>query len=207
MIDPSVIAEKTANKPKIDDGILAQRCTYDPNTGLPPTLQCYHNSGSMPLDWYNDSTKILTFPVENDVAGITDSYALSSTIRSNCKKITGDLSNCISLYSAFKSVPGLTEFTADLSNLETGRDAFYAQSSTMSRRTNFKFKSNLGSLRDGTSMFEYCKLDTESLQNIADTIKTWTDGKTHYITLGYSTNLTNDIRTKITNKGWNILTN
>lgn len=207
MIDPSVIAEKTANKPKIDDGILAQRCTYDPNTGLPPTLQCYYSAGSMPLDWYNDSTKILTFPVENSVAGITSSNALPSTIRSNCKKITGDLSNCISIYYAFRNVSDLTEFTADLSNLETARNAFEASSSSMPRRDNFKFKSNLGSLLDGVGMFSYCKLDTESLQNIADTIKTWTDGKTHYIDLGYSTNLTNDIRTKITNKGWTIQTN
>ena len=49
------------------------------------------------------------------------------------------------------------------------------------------FSSDLSNLTNGDSMFEFCKLDTASVQNIADTINTPSSKGTIHIGIGNST--------------------
>lgn len=64
------------------------------------------------------------------------------------------------------------------------------------------------SLTDAIYMFLNCKLDKASVQNIVDTIPTWTSG-THKITIGVdSTKITQEeqdaFNTTLVGKGWTV---
>ena len=64
------------------------------------------------------------------------------------------------------------------------------------------------SLTNASGMFSGCKLDKDSVQNIVDTIPTYTSGS-HAITIGYdSTEITQEdedaFDTTLANKGWTV---
>jgi hypothetical protein len=65
----------------------------------------------------------------------------------------------------FDGCKNLKSFNGDLSSLYYGRNMFTGCENLTS------FSSDLSSLTNGSYMFNGCKLDTPSVQNIADTIK------------------------------------
>ena len=98
----------------------------------------------------------------------------------------------------FRGCKSLTSFSSNLSNLENGYCMFgYCDNFT-------SFNSDLSSLTDGEEMFECCKLDTASVQNIADTINTY-DGEI-YIGIGNSTPNEQEIAAfnTMVSKGWTV---
>jgi hypothetical protein len=66
----------------------------------------------------------------------------------------------------FRDCHKLTSFNGDLTSLTDGVSMFYYCTALTS------FNGDLSSLTDGSYMFTECKLDTTSVQNIADTINT-----------------------------------
>jgi hypothetical protein len=95
----------------------------------------------------------------------------------------------------------LTSFSSDLSSLTDGRSMFYDCANLTS------FSSDLSSLTYGKSMFIGCKLDTASVQNIADTINTYNG--TIDVGIGNSTPNEQEIAAfdKMVSKGWTVLVN
>jgi hypothetical protein len=77
-----------------------------------------------------------------------------------------DLSSLWNGDNMFWHCSNLTSFSADLSNLTNGDHMFNGCENLTS------FSSVLPNLTNGTYMFDGCKLDTASVQNIADTINT-----------------------------------
>jgi hypothetical protein len=70
------------------------------------------------------------------------------------------------------------------------------------------FSSDLSSLTDGTYMFDGCKLDTASVQDIADTINNVTSGKIH---IGIGNSSPNEQEktafNQMVSKGWTVYVN
>ena len=96
----------------------------------------------------------------------------------------------------------LTSFTSDLSNLTNGGWMFY--------RSNLEsFNSDLSSLTNGNGMFNNCSLDTDSVKNIAETIKTVTNKPSITIGIGNSSPSEEEhtYLTQIHNKGWKVYVN
>ena len=81
------------------------------------------------------------------------------------KSITSDLSSLVNGDGMFDGCIGLTSFNVDLPNLTRGVNMFCDCNNLTS------FNGDLSSLTNGPWMFKYCKLDTASVQHIADTIK------------------------------------
>lgn len=80
-----------------------------------------------------------------------------------------DLSSLIDAHLMFVDCYSLTTFSCELKNIENGNCMFY-----MSNKDNanfVSFNSDLSSLKCATGMFNYCKLDAASVQNIVSTIK------------------------------------
>ena len=95
----------------------------------------------------------------------------------------------------------LNSFSSDLSSLTDGSYMFYRCGNLTS------FSSDLSSLEDGTDMFSNCKLDTASVQNIADTINTY-NGIIH-IRIGNSSpnEQEENAFNTIASKGWTVYVN
>lgn len=87
----------------------------------------------------------------------------------NLKTFNTNLSSLEDGREMFRGCYSLTTFTSDLSSLTDGYFMFQLCSKIKS------FTSDLGSLKSGYYMFSNCKLDTESLRNVADTINDITD--------------------------------
>ena len=105
----------------------------------------------------------LTSFVSDDMSSLTDSRYMFQSC-SNLTTFTSDLSSLTDGSWMFLSCSNLTTFTSDLSSLTNGNGAFsYCSNLTT-------FTSDLSSLTNGSSMFYNCKLDTISIQNIAETI-------------------------------------
>ena len=83
---------------------------------------------------------------------------------SNLVSFSSDLHNLMNGEHMFVDCANLTSFSSDLHNLTNGEYMFYGCSNLVS------FSSDLSSLMYGYMMFYSCKLDTASVQNIADTI-------------------------------------
>jgi hypothetical protein len=110
----------------------------------------------------------------------------------------------------FDNCSNLTSFTSDLSSLSDGYYLFNRCSKLTS------FNSNLSSLLRGNQMFYGCKLNSESLQNIANTINDLRlvtevdkfDSTLGYIVLGISSDIPSDIKTScgdlMVQKGWKV---
>jgi hypothetical protein len=74
------------------------------------------------------------------------------------------------------------------------------------------FKGDLSFLNDGTDMFRGCKLNMDSLCNIAYSIKSWDDNNTHNITIGLDPSINiegeaSSLIEEIESKGWSITYN
>ena len=102
---------------------------------------------------------------------------------SNLSSFSSDLSSMTDGNAMFNNCSNLSSFSSDLSSLTTSTRMFFNCFNLTS------FKSNLSNLTKGPFMFEGCKLDTVSVQNIADTINTLdtpSDTGTIYISIGNS---------------------
>ena len=131
---------------------------------------------------------------------------------SNIESFTSDLSSLTSAGCMFHNCHKLTSFKGDLSSLING-NMMFCYSPTVS------FTSDLSSLTNGHWMFSGCKLDTDSLTHIAETIKD-VNGLTNssddfwdaeiykniHIGIGSTTPTEEEIEllTEIHNKGWQV---
>jgi hypothetical protein len=106
----------------------------------------------------------------------------------------------------FSCCAGLESFNIDLSSLTDGYRMFYCCTALTS------FSSDLSSLEYGDSMFIGCKLDTASVQNIADTINTYNGNiYNEAIHIGIGNSTPNEQETEafrtIVAKGWTVYVN
>ena len=140
----------------------------------------------------------------SDLSSLTNGYGMFR-ICSNLTTFTSDSSgspvNLSSLTDAiymFASCNNLTTFNSDLSSLTNGVQMFRDCSNLTT------FNSDLSSLTNGVQMFNSCKLNTASVQNIADTINTY-NGKIN-IGIGNSTPNTEETEAfnKMVAKGWTV---
>lgn len=139
----------------------------------------------------------------------------------NCSKLTSfdvisgyntlsgysGLSNMTSGYEMFYRCTALTSFSSDLHNLYTGSGMFYGCTNLTS------FSSDLNNLTIGDRMFDGCKLDTASVQNIADSIKPY-NGESYYggtIHIGIGNSTPNEQEeaafNKMVSRGWDVFVN
>ena len=134
---------------------------------------------------------------KSDLSSLTDGYHMFYNC-ANLATFTSDLPNLTNGYYMFYSCSQLTSFKSDLSSLTDGEMMFeYCGNLT-------SFKSDLSSLTDGYYMFYGCKLDTASVQNIADTINTYSGIIT--ISIGNYTPNEQEIAAfnKMVSKGWTV---
>ena len=116
---------------------------------------------------------------------------------------SSDLSSLTDSGYMFFNCTNLTSFNADLSSLRNGRHMFHNCQNLS------KFNSNLSNLAAESScddMFTGCKLDTASVQNIADTINTPLSKRTIHIGIGNSAPNEQEIAAfnKIASKNWTV---
>ena len=122
---------------------------------------------------------------------------------SNLSSFTRDLSNLTNGNCMFQQCSNLTTFSSDLSSLENGVWMFV-------RCTNLTtFTGDLSSLTDGDNMFGNCKLNTESLMFIADTINTVSSHSRIHIGIGNATPTEEEVEylNEIHEKGWQVYVN
>ena len=123
---------------------------------------------------------------------------------SDCTKLktfSSDLYSLTYAYCMFSNCTNLKSFSSNLSSLTDG-------SSMFTNCTNLtSFTSKLPSLTDGSYMFKECKLDTASVQNIADTINTYSG--TIHIGIGNSSPNEQEKTAfnTIASKGWTVFVN
>ena len=114
---------------------------------------------------------------------------------------TEHLPDLVNGYRLFFTNTNLTSFSGDLSLLEDGSEMFYGCQNLTS------FSSSLPSLTNGDKMFAYCKLDTASVQHIADTINACNGT----IDIGIANSKPNGKETvafrKMAAKGWTVRVN
>lgn len=141
---------------------------------------------------------------EESLADLTD----GSIMFYNCTALTSfssDLSSLTNGGSMFDNCTNLTSFSADLSSLTIGGGMFSGCTALTS------FSSDLSSLTDGTGMFFGCKLNTASVQNIADTISIPSDSSRIRFFVGIGNTTPNDQEivafNTIANKGWMVFVN
>ena len=114
---------------------------------------------------------------------------------------SSDLSSLTNGNSMFKH-GAISTFNSDLTSLTNGRYMFYGSALA-------SFSSDLSSLMDGDYMFYNCKLDTESLVHIAESINTVTNSSSIHIGIGNATPTEeeDELLTEIHNKGWKVFVN
>ena len=118
-----------------------------------------------------------------------------------CSKLTSfnsDLSSLTRGPSMFGECRNLTSFNSDLSSLTNGKNMFQGCYNLTS------FSSDLSSLTDGSNMFIGCKLDTPSVQSIADTINTVTNNPLIHIWVE-NINDNQIYFEQMRQKGWDVL--
>lgn len=103
----------------------------------------------------------------------------------------------------FRSCSRIVSFEADLSRLNNGDGMFEYCSQLLD------FKANLTALSVGTRMFNGCRLNLESVQRIASTIKTHTDGAVRNMPIGVdktsvSQEKQDELNAILAAKGWTI---
>lgn len=162
----------------------------------------------------------------------TDKIENGTNLMRNSSKLTswkGDLSSLTNGDYMFWACSELTSFTGNLSSLTSGSYMFYSCSELNSFAADSSgspvnlgsltsgsymfqnctklttFTSDLSSLWFGTFMFGNCKLNTESLIHIAETIRTVANKSTIHIGLGHTpTEEDTELLTEIHNKGWSV---
>ena len=126
---------------------------------------------------FDGCTNLTSF--SSDLSSLTDGYYMFSYCE-NLPSFFSDLSSLTNGTRMFYNCSDLTSFNSDLSSLTNGARMFYNCSDLTS------FNSDLSSLTSGINMFTGCKLDTTSVQNIADTINTISNGLSIDIWIGNS---------------------
>ena len=151
-------------------------------------------------DMFRGCSNLASF--SSDLSSLTDSSDMFSWCE-NLTSFSSDLSSLTNSNKMFYGCSALTSFNADLSSLTNGEAMFFCTkltsfSSGLSSLTDggsmfngcsnlTSFNADLSSLTDGYGMFSRCKLDTASVQNIADTINTPTSKGTINIGIGNTT--------------------
>ena len=172
---------------------------------LPDLIIGGEPDGFTPL--FYDCSTLNTFNA--DLSSLEEGYRMFFDC-SNLTTFNSNLSSLVSAYMMFYGCTSLTSFKLKLRNLEDGSDMFYNCTNLTS------FTSDLSSLTYGYHMFSNCKLDTASVQNIANTIKDITslpDLTSTYkqidIGIGNSTPTTEEqgYLNTIASKGWTVYVN
>ena len=141
------------------------RYTSDNPFGSTPSLTTFKSNLSSLTDgsyMFEDFSKLTTF--DADLSSLTNGQSMFY----NCTALsafTSDLSSLTNGFDMFGKCANLTSFSSDLSSLTMGHQMFSDCQNLES------FSSDLSSLTNGFEMFYYCKLDTSSVERIADTIK------------------------------------
>ena len=137
----------------------------------------------------------------SDLSNLTDgSYMF---YEANLTSFSGDLSSLTNGYEMFSINTSLTSFSGDLSNLTDGSYMFYGCTALET------FIGDLSSLTNGISMFYGAKLDTESVECIADTINTVSSGQIHISIANSTPNEAENAAfwTMKNEKGWDVYVN
>ena len=190
--------------------------TYSDMKEFSSDLPNLTNGSSM----FEDCSNLTTF--SSDLSSLTDGEYMFAG--SGITSFSSDLSSLTDGGSMFSSCYNLESFSSDLSSLTNGTEMFYncenltTFSSDLSSLVNgyymfqycenlINFNSKLSSLEDGIQMFHGCKLDTASVQNIADTINTYNG----YIDIGIGNSTPNEQEitafNKMVSKGWTVYVN
>ena len=124
--------------------------------------------GSDMFSWMGDycqvNPHVATFTSFNaDLSSLTKGERMFNGC-TNLANFTSDLSSLENGYMMFNGCDNLTTFNSDLSSLTSGENMFNGCNKLTT------FTSDLSSLTCGHQMFYGCKLDTASVQNIAETI-------------------------------------
>ena len=149
---------------------------------------------------FHDCSNLTTFT--SDLSSLIKGDGMFSSCY-NLTSFTIDLSSLTTSYQMFIGCSNLTTFTSDLSSLTYGDGMFWECNNLTT------FISDLSSLTSGGHMFYNCKLDTASVKNMAETIKTVTDSPSIHIGIGNTspTAEENTYLTQIHNKGWKVYVN
>ena len=121
----------------------------------------------------------------------------------NISEFTTDLPKLDNGTGMFQTCQNLTSFNIDLSSLRNGRGMFQDCINLTS------FNSDLSSLTNGNDMFRNCKLNTTSVQNIADTINTPEPYEIIHISIGNSSpnEQEEEAFNTIASKNWTVYVN
>ena len=154
------------------------------------------NGGEM----FNSCTNLTTF--YSDLSSLTYGNSMFSGC-SNLTSFSSYLSSLSSSSNMFVNCDNLTSFTSDLVNLTNGDGMFFNCTNLTS------FSGDLSSLTNGDNMFYGCKLDTTSVQNIANTINTVSGW--YQISIGIGNSSPNEQEeaafNTIASKGWTVYVN
>ena len=133
----------------------------------------------------------------SDLSGLTNGSNMFGDC-TNLTTFTSDLSSLDSGWYMFNGCTNLTTFSSDLSSMTDGYQMFAGCTSLTS------FNSDLSSLTNGHGLFHMCKLDTASVQSIANTINTY-NGRIH-IGIGNSTPNEQEVAAfnTMVDKGWTV---
>ena len=165
------------------------------------------------IDPYTEELKSCPLTVfDSDLSNLTNGAAMFAGCPLTSWNV--ELPNLITGYAMFYNCTNLTTFSSDLSSMTNGYGMFV---DCINLTT---FSSDLSSMTNGFWMFPSCKLDTASVQNIADTIKdvtSLTNGsattdevyKTTTIGIGNSVPNSHEITAfnTIASKGWTVYAN
>lgn len=159
----------------------------------------------------------------SDLPNLTDGYFMFGAC-TNLISFSSDLSSLVDGDGIFYECSSLTSFNSNLSSLTYGDKMFYWCTNLTSFSSDLScltigygmfqscskltsFSADLSSLTDGRYMFYGCKLDTASVQNIADTINTY-NGTIHIDIDNSEPNPQEETAfNTIASKGWTVYVN
>ena len=170
---------------------------YDGGTGTADGLFCNIDTTTGVQRGFNLSE------FNSDLSSLRNSFGMFAYC-SDLTTFTSDLSNLTNGGSMFAMCTNLTTFNIDLSSLRNGLAMFVSCFELTS------FSSDLSNLLTGDGMFSDCKLDTASVQNIAETINSNPpSGAMIHIDIGNSTPNEDEITAfqTIVAKGWRVYVN
>lgn len=150
---------------------------------------------------FNGVTSLIKFEskLDNMMAGTS---MFSNTSLKNFAVDMPRLQEGLSMFECTNSSPTLVSFVGNLSNLQMGRHMFNGQSHLKTVIT------DLSSLTDGYNMFKDCKLTTESLEYIAESINDVNNLSDAILTIdleGWGPSEEEDaLLRQILNKGWDL---
>lgn len=159
------------------------------NESLESLVEGYDGPPEYPFGMFQSCSNLITF--NSDLRSLTNGGAMFS-ICDNLETFNADVSSLTEAYQMFYKTYSLSSFTNDLPSLKNGEYMFQNSGirtfvSDLSSLTNghsmfyyserlTSFTSNLSSLTNGDWMFTRCKLNSNSVKNIIDTINTVSSG-------------------------------